>query len=135
MSFYLKLGLFFLAMVLVLRLLARFPRSRLSRLAHSWYGPVPTVGELRSQYLWRWCRQALVWLVQVALVVGCGIAALELYPKAIDSALFHAAFLFALPLLAGMALLGAIGAAALAWKARVLGPNPAYTDQSPGHAV
>ena len=135
MSFYLKLGLFLVATFLVLRLLARFPHSRLSQLAYSWYGPAPTTGELRSEYLWRWCRQSLLWLAQVVLVFACGVIALEFYPRAIESTAFLAVFLFALPLLAGMALVGALGAAILAWKVSVFGPNPAQSDQSHGHAV
>lgn len=135
MSFYLKLGLFWIAAVIALRLLARFPDSQLSRLAYTWYGPVPFVGELRSGYLWRWCRCALIWLTQILVLILCGLVALRFNPKLIEFGIFHATFLFALPILAGMALLGAAIAGLASWKARFLGPNPAFRNDTQGHAV
>jgi hypothetical protein len=131
MSFYAKLAVFWLIMYSAIWVLARYPSSKLSRFAFSWYGPVPFPGELKSQFMLRWCFYALGWLGQIAFVFACGYVAAWLHPPLTDAMLFLAFWAFALPLLAGMSLLGAIIAGGASLKARLLGPNPAFV--APDH--
>lgn len=126
MSFYAKLAVFWVAVFVTLWLLSRFPNSRISRLAFSWYGPKPSPGELKSRFLARWCTYALGWLAQILFVFACGYVASLWFPAIAENMLFLAVWSFALPLLGGTALLGAMLAAGASLKAKYVGPNPVF---------
>jgi hypothetical protein len=126
MSFYVKLSIFWALVYSAIWLLSRFPNSRISRIAFSWHGPIPTFGELKSHYLFRQCLYALGWLAQVLFLFACGYFAAWIHPPLADIVAFQALWAFALPLFGGMAFLGALMAAISALKARMIGPNPAF---------
>ncbi|MHB1951358.1 MAG: hypothetical protein ACYCQK_07765 [Acidiferrobacteraceae bacterium] len=127
MSFYSKLAIFWVIVGATLWLVSRHRNSRLSRFALSWHGPLPIAGELKSRYLFRWFLYAMRWFIQISffLAVGYGIAWRQ--PQWAKTEMFLMFWAFALPLFAGMALLG--GALALfgSVKAKWFGPNPTQT--------
>ncbi len=74
--------------------------------------------------MFRWARYALSWLAQIALLFALGYVATWWRPSLAEETWFRALWAFALPIFAGMALLGAIMAVVGALKARCFGPNP-----------
>jgi len=135
MSFYAKLAAFWIAVYAALWLLSRFPNSAVGRLAFSWYGPAPAVGEAKSRYLWRWAVYAVSWLAQILVVFAVGVLLLWWWPWLEQEMVFMAFWSFALPLLAGTALLGAVLAVLGALKASLFGPNPVFTADEQGISV
>ena len=132
MAFYVKVAAFWLLVIGAIWLLARFPGSRLSRLAFSWHGPRPAVGESKSHLMFRWATYSLAWLCQIILVSACGWLATWWHPPMADYQLFMAVWAFALPLLGGMALLGATLTVCAGLKARLIGPDPVFTMSDDG---
>jgi hypothetical protein len=126
MSFYVKLSVFCTLVYSAIWLFSRFPNSHISRIAFSWHGPIPKFGELKSHYLLRWCLYALGWLAQVAFLFACGYFAVWVHPPLAETVPFLVFWAFALPLFGGIALLGALIAAASALKAKAIGPNPTF---------
>jgi hypothetical protein len=124
MSFYAKLAIFWVGLYLAIYLLARFPNSRISRLAFSWHGPVPSPGERKSHLMFRWAGYALSWLAQITFVFALGYVATWWRPSLADEMWFLALWAFALPIFGGMAFLGALMALLTGLKAQFLGPNP-----------
>ena len=86
-----------------------FPHSRLIPVLSYWFGPYPHLGELQSSYLFRLAGFALVLLL---VLVGSLVLGVYLFPHYLKSAetqpVFMAVFAFGLPLLGGMATLGAL---------------------------
>ncbi len=128
MSFYTKIALFYIFIYTSVRLLSRFPKSLISRLAFSRYGPLPKFGELKSHYLLRWSLYALSWLMQLLVIFACGYSAKYWYPMLQYENWYLGFWFFALPLLGMVALLGALLAAIMALKAKTTGPNPTYSE-------
>jgi hypothetical protein len=93
-------------------------------LAFSWYGPVPHPGELKSHFLARWCVYALGWLAQILFLFACGYCFSLWFPEVAKTTLFLVLWAVTLPMLGGMALLGAAIAAGASLKAKYFGPNP-----------
>jgi hypothetical protein len=73
-----------------------------------------------------WSVYAIGWLAQILVVFAVGLLLLWWYPSLEHEMFFMAYWFFALPLLAGTVLLGAVLAALGALKVRVIGPNPAF---------
>jgi hypothetical protein len=126
MSFYAKLAAFWVVVYAALWLLSRFPNSRVSRIAFSWHGPIPYRGEYKSHYFGRWCIYALTWFAQILFIFSCGYFVSSLFPHFANATLFLVVWAFALPLLGGTALLGAVLAACASLKAKYVGPNPVF---------
>ena len=128
MPFLAKLAIFWVIVGAGLWLLRRFPGSVASRLALSWHGPIPVLGERKSHFFFRWCRYGCGWFTAFLLLfAACGLLMAQ-FPRLSDSPTFLA-MLFACGLLAGMAGLGACLAAVVALKAQMLGPNPVAQEQ------
>ena len=132
MSFYAKLAGFWVIVYAEVWLLARFPNSRVSRLAFSWQGPISVAGERKSEYLFRWAVCALGWLAQIAFVFAVGYLIAWWRPWIQDEWWFLAIWAFALPLLGGIAILGALGATLRALWAKLIGPNPTAVELESG---
>lgn len=115
-----KLGVFLAVLIAVPWILARFPKSRLSRLAHLRFGPVRRADESGSNFLARFCLYALICLAQIAFLAACGYLWARWVPSITDDLLFQAFWFVALPLLAVAAGLGLIFAAGLAILAKCL---------------
>ena len=127
-----KIAVFWVCVYVARWLLRRHPNSAISKLAFSWHGPFPAEGELKSSYYRRKAMFALGWLVQIAALL-----ALVMYTmprsKSIETPMMLA--MFALTIGFGMAALGALLAALASFKARWLGPNPAFSLRRPEHEV
>jgi hypothetical protein len=86
-----------------------FPNSRLIPVLYYWFGPYPHFGELQSTYLFRLAGFALVLFVVLVGLILVGVYSFPHYVKSPEShQVFMALFTFGLPLLAGMATLGAL---------------------------
>ncbi len=132
MSTVAKIAVFWVCIYLALWLLRRHPNSAISRFAFSWQGPFPAEGELKSSYYRRKAIFALGWLAQIAALL-----ALVMYtmPRSKSIATPMMLAMFALAIGFGMAVLGALLAALTSFKARWLGPNPAFSLIRPEHEV
>ena len=133
MPFEAKLAVFWLLVFGLLRWLHRNPTSLAAKLAFSWHGPFPSVGERKSQYRIRQALFALGWLSQFLAVLSVGYLLAWRWPEFSDTTAFLLVFAFAMPIAAGMALLGALVAGLLAVWAVVRGCDPAF-GQSTGSA-
>lgn len=110
MPFYAKLLIFWFAVAVIGYLLRRFPDSAISKLALSWHGPVPNDMEALSGYMLRWAFFAFKHGVVILIILLGGIYFGEkLDPNIFEKTYFQVFFLFGLPLLLGMAILGALG--------------------------
>lgn len=114
--------------------LRRHPESFAARIAFTWHGPFPAIGERKSHYYRRVCLFAFGWLLQFLVLALCGYLWARFEPSAPESTAFQLVFLFALPLGAGMALLGGCLAWLTSIKAATLGPNPEFEqhNEAPG---
>jgi len=110
----------FWAVVLVaIWLLAQFPDSLAARVIFSRQGPLPIPGESRSDYLLRWSAYWGGWLAQVLVVFGAGWVALRWEASLGDSMVFLVFWSVVVPVLGGVATLGALFAlAASCWLRR-----------------
>ncbi|ATH81611.1 hypothetical protein CO724_10700 [Ectopseudomonas mendocina] len=131
MSLIPKIATFYACLWVVLWLLRRRPNSWLSRLAFSWNGPFPQVGERRSQFRLRQSLFALSWLLQILLVSALLALAVCFYEPLQSEQSFQVVSAFALTIGAGMASLSAAYCFLASLKASVLGPDPAFELLSP----
>jgi hypothetical protein len=99
---------FWAVVFVAIRVLAHFPDSLLARIVFSQQGPLPARGESRSDYLLRWSHYWCLWFVQALVVFASGWAALLWETSLIDSAAFLVFWAVVVPLLGGVALLGAV---------------------------
>jgi hypothetical protein len=110
MSFYAKLLIFLIIVEGTIYLLRRFPDSAVSIFAFSWYGPVPNNKETLSHYMLRWALFAFKYgIIILILLLGGIFIGQETNPIIFENQYFQIFFLFAFPLLLGMAVLGGIG--------------------------
>lgn len=123
MWFLVKMVVFWVVVIVAIRLLVIFPNNILSRIAFSRHGPVQLPGESRSHYLLRQSRYALGWLAQAAFLLACGWYAAQQFPELTDETWFLALFAVTLPVLGAIALIGALVAALGAVGARLYGPE------------
>jgi hypothetical protein len=121
-----KIAVFYAVLWLVLWLLRRSPESLVSKIAFSWNGPFPNVGEKRSQFLRRQALYATSWLVQILMVAAMLMIMVTLLPSLKSSEVFQLVSAFALTIGAGMALVSAIYFAVASVKASALGPDPEF---------
>jgi hypothetical protein len=121
-----KIAFFWLAVWCAIKLLQRKPHSVLARIAFSWHGPFPGIGEKRSSFYFRQMRFALGWLVELLCVSAAIYIAAWLIPAVGAAETFLLICSFALTIGIGMALLGSFLATLVAVKALVLGPNPEF---------
>lgn len=119
----------YVAILVVLWLLVRFPRSIATRIAFSWIGPVPREDETWARYQLRWAVYALDWLGQIAFLFASLHGAAHFFPEVQEHQAFLALAAFALPIGASMALLGTVACLLKAAKARYMGPNPVFRAQ------
>jgi hypothetical protein len=125
----LRIIAFWVAVYAVIWLLSLYPRSTVSRIAFSWFGPAPREGESWAKYQLRWAFYALDWFGQTAVLFALLYGAAYLYPGIEEHELFLVFAALGLPIGAGMALLAAVGFFIKAAKARYVGPNPLYGAQ------
>jgi|GEM_PF-6289700 len=110
MTFYAKLLIFWIVVVVAIKLLRRFPDSAMSRFAFNWNGPVPNENETLSHYMLRWALYAFKHgLIIFILIFGGIFVGQRINPNIFENQYFQMFFLFGLPLLLGMAVLGGIG--------------------------
>ncbi len=120
---------FWVAVYVVIWLLSLYPRSTVSRIAFSWFGPAPREGESWAKYQLRWAFYSLDWLGQIAFLFALLFGAAYLYPGIEKRDLFLAVAALGLPIGAGMAVLAMLAFLIKAAKARYIGPNPVYGAQ------
>jgi hypothetical protein len=125
-----RIVLFYVALFAAIWMLRLFPRSTVSRIAFSWFGPVQREGESWAQYQLRWAFYSLDWLGQIAFLLALLYGVAYLLPGIAEHQAFLIFAAFALPIGAGMALLATAAFLVKAVKARYIGPNPVYD----GHA-
>ena len=107
MSFYLKLLIFGLVVAVTLLLLRCFPNSAISRVAFSWNGPVPNDKETLSHYMLRWALYAFKYGAIILIIMCAGVYVGQMImPNISENSYFQVIFLFGLPLLLGMTILG-----------------------------
>ena len=126
MSFNEKLALFYIVIRITLWLLARYPQTRISKLAFSYYGPIPTAGEYKSHYYLRWAGYAIGWFSQILLILAIGVLVDAQFSLSTRYETSFLVFLFASTILGGIALLGCALAFLAALKAKFIGPNPTF---------
>ena len=125
-----QIVLFYLALFAGIWLLSLFPRSTVTRMAFSWFGPIPKEGESFARYQLRWAFYSFDWLGQIFCLLLLFYLASYFYPGIEQNQAFLVFAAFALPIGGGMALLAAVTFLIKAAKARYLGPNPLYGRQS-----
>ncbi len=126
MSLIPKIAAFYGCLWVVLWLLRKQPNSWLSRLAFSWNGPFPEVGERRSQFRLRQSLFALSWLLQILLVAALLVLVAWFYEPLQSAETFQVVCAFALTIGAGMASLSAAYCYLASLKASTLGQDPAF---------
>jgi len=121
-------AIFGISLYAVLWLLRRYPHSRIARLALTWHGPFPQIGELRSSYLFRRSMfvakllcQAIVIFCGLGLIVRLKAASLETSPIVLVAMGFM--------VICALLFIAALAYLCSALKARWLGPNPAFVAQ------
>ena len=124
---------FWLVVFAVLWWLHRNRESTLARVAFSWNGPYPAIGERKSSYYRRKTFFALGWMAQIVTIAAILALAGWLVPAVRTAETFILVSMFALSIGAGMALLGALLTFAVSLKAKLLGPDPVF--QQPGIAA
>ena len=117
---------FYVALFAAIWLLSLFPRSAISRIAFSWFGPVPREGESWARYQLRWAFYSLDWLGQIVLLLLLLYGTVYLFPTIEQNQIFLMFAAFALPIGAVMALSAALTFFIKAAKGRYWGPNPMY---------
>jgi magnesium-transporting ATPase (P-type) len=110
MPFYVKLIIFWLVIFAIGYLLRRFPDSTISRIAFSWHGPSPKDKETLGHYMMRWGLFAFKHGAIIAIIFIVGIYIGEaINPDIYENTYFQVVFLFGLPILLAMAILGGVG--------------------------
>ncbi len=126
MEFLPKIAIFYACLWIALLLLKRSPHSWPSKLAFSWLGPVPEVGERRSRFLTRQALFSASWLIQIAFVAAVVIILVKLVPSLRSSQAFQIVTAFALSIGAAMALVSTLYFMLASLKASLVGPNPLF---------
>jgi hypothetical protein len=121
-----KIALFLIAVWCGVKMLQKNPDSFVSKLAFSWSGPFPVVGEKRSSFYFRQVRFALGWLIELLLIGATLFVAVWLIPALKEAETFLMVSAFALTIGIGMAILGAILAGLVSAKALFMGPDPEF---------
>lgn len=122
----LKIALFWVIVFIGVTILRRHPHSLISRVAFTWNGPMPIIGEPRSTYNVRRAFFALKWLFVLLLIASLVFGAAAISTTISESESFMIVSLFVFTIGIGMATLGFILALLGAAKARFIGPNPEF---------
>jgi len=118
---FVDIAVFWAVVLAGILVLARFPESWLGRILFARLGPLPIRGEVRSRYLLRWGLFGAGWFVQAILVLAIGAAALRLQPWLAESLYFLVFWAVVVPVLAAVALSGALLAMGVAAWRRYIG--------------
>jgi hypothetical protein len=108
MSRLVSIIMFWIVVIVAVRLAVLFPQSLLARVLFYRIGPTPRRRESEADYLLRWVRACVGWFAQAALLFGAGWLWFRLDAARIDSLFFAALWLVVVPLLAVSALSGAL---------------------------
>ena len=108
----------------VVGLLYVFPSSRSARIAFTWYGPIPFVGETRSHYRVRRAAWVFGLFLQLAALFYSLALVIRWYPQLHGTVVEFVAMI--LPLSSVLVLLVSIWYALTAAKAKLVGPNPPF---------
>lgn len=114
-----------LIVLAVLWLLWAYRDSFAGRIAFSWLGPRPVVGERRSSYRWRWALYSCNWLAQMVLI--CGVLNIVLSAFDAEENAFSLFALVALTFGSAMALFAFVFFALSAAKILIVGPDDPLT--------
>lgn len=118
---------FWAVVFLVLVVLRCWPGNVIARAAFMWFGPLPKQAETWAQFQFRWAIYSFSWLCQCCFLLTVLWLSALWFPG-VDSATWFQVAFFALPLGAGAALLAVVGFLIKAAKARLIGPNPTWTN-------
>ncbi len=104
-----KVIVIFAIIFIALFLIQKYPRHKLARFSFQHIGPVPRQNESESSYLVRWSLFALKWgILFYSLIFGVSYLVSKIAPSITESTLFMAIFLFGLPILLGMCIIGGL---------------------------
>lgn len=112
----------------IVAILSTFPYSRASRLAFTWLGPTPRIGEARSRYRARRSLWVLILFFQSIAIFFSLELIIRSYPELQEGSVKLIAMV--LPTLAILLLVTAAWYACTAAKARWFGPNPTFEASS-----
>jgi hypothetical protein len=99
--------LFRIAVTLVALVASFYPSSPIAKFLYKWRGPIPRDGETHHRFSFRWSLFSLAWFVVLA-AAELLVAAYVEDPFRGDAAWLAAIFALGLPLLAAVALAGAV---------------------------
>ena len=108
----------------VVVLLYAFPFSHGARIAFTWYGPAPLMGETRAHYRVRRSAWSLGLFFQMVALFYSLTLAIRWYPQLQGTAVEFIAMI--LPLSSLLVLFVVLWYALTAAKAKLLGPNPTF---------
>jgi hypothetical protein len=113
-------ALFWIAVVVIIRVAVWFPDSLPARVLFWRIDPAPLRGEPEHEHLLRSARFAASWFLQAAALFAVGRAALAWDASLVDSPIFLLFWAGVIPVLGVAALVAALGAASRAiWKRRL----------------
>lgn len=121
------IALFWGCFYVALLVLWRHPRSSVSRIAFTWIGPLPQVGETWAHFQLRWCAYSLSWLMHLCAGLSLTWVIGRWFP-ALETVVIGGLFVFTLA--AATAAAAALGFLVKAGKAKLLGPNPVFAEAS-----
>src|SRR5213593_3517638 len=101
----LHIAMFWIVVVVAIRLAVCFPHSLLARILFAPFGPVPIRSEARSDYLLRCARFGASWFMQATAFFVAGWMALDTDASLGDSLYFLVLWAVIIPVLGGVALL------------------------------
>ena len=112
--------MFWIVVLVAIRLAVCFPQSLLAHVLFTRIGPARARAESEADYLLRWCRFGLSWVLQASSVFAAGYAAVQWDPSWLDSLLFAVSWAVIVPLLAiGAGVIAATAFARWIWIAHV----------------
>ena len=120
-----KIIIFYLVIFILLKLLLKFSDSKLSFLAFTWLGPLPTEGEFLSSFKLRKVAYAFSWLLQFLFAI-CLLLVISHFYENIDTTNVYLLFIFGIGLGLGISFFATLGFL-LSWlKTVVIGGNPQF---------
>lgn len=129
MSFYVKLAIFWVVVVVGVRLLRKFPNSTVSQAAFSWNGPFPYEKESLSHYKLRWALYSFKYSLVILVLLITGVYLCDwLNPTIREHSYFQVIFLFGLPLLFGMTVVGGLGCLCKSAWHKLINPSAKYCE-------
>ena len=120
MSQFLHIAVFWVVLVIAIRIAVCLPQSLLARVLFSQHGPVALRGESKAEYLLRCARFRASWFLQAVFLFVAGWVALRWDATLTDSLFFLVSWAAVIPLLGVSALVGALFAVGRSLWARRL---------------